>query len=86
MVFNWFRIQDVGLPPRLTSEYYGDRYSVPVIGANKYTGQVVCDIVYDFEDKGWCKRGLSEGMSCKNYEMPFISHFGFIPEFVNISK
>lgn len=82
MTFDWFKIKDVGLPGRKERPYYGDRYSVPVIAANKHTGQVVCDVIYDYEDKGWCPRTLHDGMSCNNYEMPCITHYGYIPEFV----
>lgn len=81
VIFQWREINKYGLPNKQYHEYYKDRYSVPVIAANKDTGQVFLGVMYDFFDKGWCKCGLNDGASCKNYEIPYITHYGYIPVF-----
>ncbi len=79
---NWFDINDTMLPPQRYDEFYGDRYSVPVLIANAVTGQIEEQtVVYDYEDGGWCLHGLRNGPSCKDYELMLPTHFCFLPCF-----
>ena len=82
VVVNWFEIDEVGLPCRDQTVYYGDRYSVPVIIAKAITGQRENHtVVYDYRDGGWCLYGLPNGPSCKNYSLLAPTHYCFMPVF-----
>lgn len=76
----WILFND-GPPIKSNCEFYGDRFSVPVIGANKVTGQVFDQlIVYDYNGYGWSYHGLPDGPDCHNYETPHITHYMYLPE------
>jgi len=78
VAINWFEIEKVGLPPRNED----DRYSVPVLIANAYTGQVECHtVIYDFKDHSWYLYGLNNDQSYKNYEILEPTHYCLIPPF-----
>ncbi len=75
---NWFEIEKIGHPPRNEN----DRYSVPVLIANAYTGQVEPHTaIYDFKNCAWCLYGLNNGQSSKNYEILEPTHYCLIPPF-----
>jgi hypothetical protein len=81
-IVNWFEINSVGLPPKEQDEFYGDRYSVPVLIANAITGQVEHrTVVYDYQDGGWCLVGLPYGPSCHEYELLIPTHYCLLPQF-----
>ena len=78
----WFEIDEVGLPPQEQNEFYGDRYSYPVLIANAYTGQMEPHtVVYDYDDGGWCLYGLPGGPSCHDYELMLPTHYCLLPSF-----
>lgn len=84
MTFNWFEIEGCGLPAKADSDFYGGRYSVPVLVANETTEQVFDQlVVYDFDNNGWCYHGLPNGSTPDDYEMIHVTHYGYVPEFVN---
>lgn len=78
----WYEIDEAGLPPREQDEFYGDRYSCPVLLANAHTGQTEPHTaIYDYQDGGWCLYGLPEGASCHDYELMVPTHYCLLPRF-----
>ncbi len=80
-LFMWLDIEKVGLPDHGNYPFYADRYSVPVLVANKMTGQVFEQtVVYSFEGNGWCTYGLPDGPDPSDYECPVFTHFAYLPK------
>ena len=75
----WTSVKD-GLPAPSNCEFYGERYSLPVLGANRNTGQTFdAVLVYDFRQGGWCFNGLPDGPNPNNYEVCSITDWGHLP-------
>ena len=84
MYFNWFSFLHDGAPSRADNEFYGDRFSVPVIGANQDSEQTFDHVlVYDYQEKGWCYCGLPEGAHPSHYDIFTITHYGYLPQIVS---
>lgn len=68
------------LPPRADDEFYGHRYSVPVLIANSVTGQIFDRIVrFDYRGHGWVFDGLPDGPDPENYEVIHVTHWASFP-------
>jgi len=56
-------------PPRRNDEFYGTRYSIPVLCWNKkhvLNNKLVC---WNYDDEGWVDADLSEGPSPEDYDI-----------------
>lgn len=56
----WMDISKHGYPPKSTDDYYGERYSVPVLAGNSNTGQVSkIAYIYDYDYNEWVEYALN---------------------------
>jgi hypothetical protein len=56
-------------PPRRNDEFYGKRYSVPVLSWNAegiINFKLIC---WDYDNAGWVDADLSEGPAPEDYEL-----------------
>ncbi len=79
VMLNFFDIRE-HFPPHDNDEYYGQRYSIPVLVANAITGQIFNEIVrYDFRMNGWVYSDLSDGPDPEDYEICHVTHWAKFP-------
>ncbi len=78
--FVWYNVEMSGPPVPEDNEFYGERYSVPVMIANSNTQQIEKrTVVFDYKDGGWCLYGFPDGANSQDYELILPTHFCYLP-------
>lgn len=77
----WQCINECGYPPKDNDQYYGKRYSVPVMVGNETTGQVaIVAYMWDYTEEGWVEATLCNGPYPGDYEVQYVSHWAMWPK------
>lgn len=76
----WQNVKINGYPPHDSDPYYTERYSVPILPGNEFTGGV--DVVayrWDYLHEGWVYASLVDGDNPCDYEVQCVTHWALWP-------